>query len=63
MLREKSYESLTVELIIGLILASPTLYLQDICTKAEKDLGKTISTPTVCRLLARYGFRRKKSDR
>ena len=46
--------------IIGLILGNPVLYLEEICREVDKVLGKQVSAPTVCRLLAGYGFTRKK---
>ena len=46
--------------VIGLILANSTVYLYEICSQVKEVLGKLVSSPTVCRLLARYGMTRKK---
>lgn len=46
--------------IISMVLDNPTLYLGEICT-AIKDVTGTVVVPsTVCKLLGRYGFSRKK---
>ena len=47
-------------LVIGLVLENPSLYLGEICHNIREILGKSVSAPTVCRLLARHGFTRKK---
>jgi len=46
--------------VIGLFLANPTVYLYEICEQVREVFGKSVSPPTVCRLLARYGMTRKK---
>ena len=46
--------------VISLVLDNPSLYLGEICT-AIKDVTGTVVVPsTVCKLLGRYGFSRKK---
>jgi len=37
---------------IGLILGNPVLYLEEICREVDKLLGKQVSAPTICHLLA-----------
>lgn len=46
--------------IISIVLDNPTLYLGEIC-EAIKDVTGTVVVPsTVCKLLGKYGFSRKK---
>lgn len=45
--------------VIGLFLANPTVYLYEICQQVKEVFGKSVSPPTVCHLLARYGMTRK----
>ena len=46
--------------IIGLIYQCPTLQLQEIAYKVAEISGTEVSISTLCRLLARNGFTRKK---
>ncbi len=46
--------------VIGLFFSNPSLYLHEVCREVNRVLGKHVSAPTVCRLLARYGITRKK---
>lgn len=46
--------------IIGFILHFPTLQLSELVDRVEEISGTRVSTSTMCRLLARYGFTRKK---
>ena len=46
--------------IIGLILECPNLQLQEVAYKVEEITGTVVSTSTLCRLLGRHGFTRKK---
>ena len=46
--------------IIGLVLESPTLYLSELCAQVEDISGIEVSEATICRLLRRHGFTRKK---
>lgn len=46
--------------IIGLLLANPTMYLREVCHQVEEVFQKSISPPSICRLLMRYGMTRKK---
>ena len=46
--------------IVGVVLDNPSLYLQEICQDVADVLGKQVSTPTICRVLACHGFTRKK---
>ena len=46
--------------IVGLVLANPSMYLQEIRQEVEDVLGTQVSVPTICRVLARHGFTRKK---
>ena len=45
---------------VGLVLENPSMYLQVICQEVYNVIGKQVSSPTICRLLARHGFPRKK---
>ena len=47
-------------IVIGLILESPTLYLHEICQTIQEVTSLSVSQATICRLLHRYGFTRKK---
>ena len=47
-------------LIIGLILENPTLYLDEIVQEVSELTSVIVSPATICRLLKRYGFTRKK---
>ena len=47
-------------LVIGLILDSPTLYLNEVCQKTFELTGITVSPSSICRLFKRYGITRKK---
>ena len=46
--------------IIGFILHFPTLQLSELVDKVKEISGTTTSTSTLCRLLAKHGFTRKK---
>lgn len=46
--------------VIGLVLENPGMYLQEICQEIYNVTCKQVSASTVCRLLARHGFTRKK---
>ena len=47
-------------IVIGLILETPTLYLHEICQTIQEVTSISVSQATICRLLKRYGFLRKK---
>lgn len=47
-------------IVIGLILETPTLYLHEICQTIQEVTSISVSQATICRLLKRYGFSRKK---
>ena len=47
-------------IVIGLILENPILYLHEICQTIQEVTSLSVSQPTICRLLHRYGFTRKK---
>jgi transposase len=47
-------------IIIGLILESPTLYLDEVVQEVKEITSLTVSPPTICRLFKRYGFTRKR---
>ena len=49
--------------IVGLILANPTMQLSELCSKVQEISGTEVSVSTLCRLLARYGFSRKRIQR
>lgn len=46
--------------IIGMILNDPTLYLDELCQRVLDVTGMSVSPPTVCRLMRRYGITRKR---
>ena len=47
--------------VVGLVLESPCLYLRELCQRVEDISGFSVSVSTICRLLGRHGFSRKKS--
>ncbi len=48
------------QIIIGFLLENPCLYLGEICQKMEHIAGVKVSTSTVCRIIQRHGFTRKR---
>ena len=50
----------TLRYIIALLADNPGLYLDEICSKIRSVTGVTMSRSTVCRVLKRNGFTRKK---
>ena len=46
--------------IVGLVLESPALQLQEVCKAVQELSGVAVSPSTVCRLLKKHGFTRKK---
>ena len=46
--------------IIGLIIESPSHYLSEICHALEEVCGKPVSPATVCKVIHKHGFTRKK---
>lgn len=47
-------------LILGLLMENPAMYLVEICAKIQEVTGTTVSGATVCRLLQKHGYTRKK---
>ena len=47
-------------LIVGLLMENPSLYLGEICQEVQGTLGIQVSPSTVCRIIHRNGFTRKK---
>ena len=47
-------------LILGLIIEKPSLYLKELCYEIYQATGVSVSGTTVCRVLRRNGFTRKK---
>ena len=47
-------------LLVGLFLDNPGLYLGEVCREVADITGTQISPSTVCRILRRHGFSRKK---
>ena len=45
---------------MGLVLENPALYLQELCQLIHEATGVSVSGSTVCRVLRRNGFSRKK---
>lgn len=58
--REHKLDSHHELYIIGFVLHSPTVQLSELVDKVCEISGTLISTSTMCRLLAKYGFTRKK---
>lgn len=50
-------------IVIGLILGSPSLYLDEICRKIHDLTSLILSPPCICQLFKRYGITRKKLRR
>ena len=46
--------------IIGLIIDSPSYYLSELCNAIEDVCGKRVSPSTVCKIIHKHGFTRKK---
>ena len=46
--------------IVGLLLDDPSVYLSEVCQKIETLTGINVSSATVCRVIHRNGFTRKK---
>ena len=46
--------------VIGFVIENPSVYLSEVCCMIHDITGETVSPPTICRLLKRYGFSRKK---
>ncbi len=46
--------------ILGLILETPSLYLKELCCEVKDISGVEVCEATVCNLLHRHGFTRKK---
>ena len=47
-------------LIMGLIIDSPSKYLSELCSAIEDVCGKRVSPSTVCKIIHKHGFTRKK---
>lgn len=47
-------------LLVGLIMEDPTLYLSETCSKVFDVTGIQVSVSTMCKILHRHGFTRKK---
>ena len=50
-------------LVIGIILENPSLYLGEICSKVDSIIGIDITPSTICCLLHRHCFTRKKYNK
>ena len=46
--------------VIGLIIDSPSQYLSELCHAIEDVCGKQVSPSTVCKIIHKHGFTRKK---
>ena len=46
--------------VIGLVMASPDLHLSELVGKVQEITGVSVHLSTICRLLAKHGFTRKK---
>lgn len=58
--REGKLDNYHTSYILGLILSEPALRLTELSEMIQEISGTTVSTPTLCRLLANHGFTRKK---
>ena len=47
-------------MVVGLLLDNPALYLNEICQKLFDVTNTVVSAPTMCRIIRRNGFTRKK---
>jgi len=47
-------------LVIGLILENSGYYLREVCGMIEETCGQIVSPSTVCRIIHKHGFIRKK---
>lgn len=47
-------------LILTFLMENPAMYLVEICAKVQEVTGTTVSGATVCRLLQKHGYTRKK---
>ena len=47
-------------LVIGFLLDNPALYLNEVCQKLFDVTNIMVSVPTMCRIIQRHGFTRKK---
>ena len=46
--------------ILGVILDTPSTYLQELCQAIHEVAGKDVSPATICRVIRRNGYTRKK---
>ena len=46
--------------IVGLILEEPSMYLKELCEKVSEVCGVDVCESTICKILHRHGFTRKK---
>ena len=46
--------------ILGIILNTPSTYLQELCQAVHEVIGKDVSPATICRVICRNGYTRKK---
>ena len=46
--------------VIVTVLENPSIYIEEVCKIIQSNLGKDVSTATICRLMRRYGITRKK---
>ena len=47
-------------LLLAVLMVTPTLYLHEMCKHILDTTGVVVSEATICRLLRRHGFTRKK---
>ena len=47
-------------LIIAIVLEQPDIYLREICEYIHSATGTSVSESTICRVLKRHGYTRKK---
>ena len=48
------------QMIVSLLMENPSLYLSEVCRKIEDITGLKVTPSTVCRIIKRHGFTRKK---
>ena len=57
---ERKLSSLDETFIIGIVLENPAVYLREIAQSVEEVLMKQVSPSTICRVIHKHGFTRKK---
>ena len=56
----RSLSQLDELFILAVILDTPSIYLQELCQAVHEISGKVVSPATICRVIRRHGYTRKK---